>query len=151
MNQPHVGSIVQTCANLCSGFCFWNRCLIKQPIRSNPNAQHGWPAPCPGVPLDCPWARWAPGDDMFLELPKLIQDALIGRLDTIHLQDEILGKTNATGWLGLGLCWERLRKKPAVFFPKFGRLPAHAPVIPGRWQQTLAKEQEAVCECVCCS
>jgi len=76
---------------------------------------------------------------MFLELPKLIQDALIGRLDTIHLQDEILGKTNATGWLGLGLCWERLRKKPAVFFPKFGRLPAHAPVIPGRWQQTLAK------------
>jgi hypothetical protein len=64
--------------------------------------------------------RWAPGDDMFLELPKLIQDALIGRLDTIHLQNEILGKTNASGWLGLGLCWERLRKKPAVFFQSLG-------------------------------
>ena len=61
---------------------------------------------------------------MFLELPKLIQDALIGRLDTIHLQNEILGKTNATGWLGLGLCWEagyaKSIKKPAVFFQSLG-------------------------------
>ena len=41
-------------------------------------------------------------------------------------------------WAGLVL-GKGTAKSQRFFFPKFGRLPAHAPVIPGRWQQTLAK------------
>ena len=82
-----VGSIVQTFA------LKKQRCWIKlnSIIRSNSNGPAmAWPAPFLGSrPHDAPAA---PGDDMFLELPQLIQDGLVGGLDTIHLQDEILGR-----------------------------------------------------------